>query len=142
MSRAETQPVYTELHDRLADPAVGGVPDLVVEGETGYLVKPGDMKGLAEAIIELLRNPEKAKEMGISGATVFRGIMGYGTSSKIHSSRFWELTEKLPVIIELVDQTDILEAFYKDIEKELFDMPKGCLVTLEATEILLQKKGK
>jgi PII-like signaling protein len=85
---------------------------------------------------------EKAKEQGISGATVFRGIMGYGTSSKIHSSRFWELTEKLPVIVELVDETAKLEEFYRGIEKELQQMPKGCLVTLEPTEILLQKKGK
>ena len=85
---------------------------------------------------------EKAKDKGISGATVFRGIMGYGTSSKIHSSRFWELTEKLPVIIELVDETDKLKEFYRGIEHELKEMPKGCLVTLEATEILLQKKGK
>jgi PII-like signaling protein len=85
---------------------------------------------------------EKAKEAGISGATVFRGIMGYGTSSKIHSSRFWELTEKLPVVIELVDRTEKLEDFYKVIEEELLSMPKGCLVTLEPTEILLQKKGK
>jgi PII-like signaling protein len=85
---------------------------------------------------------EKAKEEGISGATVFRGIMGYGTSSKIHSSRFWELTEKLPVIVELVDKTGKLKDFYKAIEEELKQMPKGCLVTLEPTEILLQKKGK
>ena len=85
---------------------------------------------------------EQAKEKGISGATVFRGIMGYGTSSRIHSSRFWELTEKLPVIIELVDETQKLKDFYKDIETELMGMPKGCLVTLEPTEILLQKKGK
>lgn len=85
---------------------------------------------------------EKAKESGISGATVFRGIMGYGTSSKIHSSRFWELTEKLPVIIELVDKTKKLEDFYREIEADLIKMPKGCLVTLEPTRILLQKKGK
>ena len=85
---------------------------------------------------------EQAKEKGISGATVFRGIMGYGTSSKIHSSRFWELTEKLPVIIELVDETHKLKEFYTDIEAELLRMPKGCLVTMEPTEILLQKKGK
>ena len=84
---------------------------------------------------------EKAKENGISGATVFRGIMGYGTSNKIHSSRFWELTEKLPVVIELVDKTEKLEEFYAGIEEELKNMPKGCLVTLESTEILLQKKG-
>ena len=85
---------------------------------------------------------EKAKDQGISGATVFRGIMGYGTSSKIHSSRFWELTEKLPVVIEFVDETARLDEFYKGIEDELNQMPKGCLVTLEPTEILLQKKGK
>ena len=85
---------------------------------------------------------EKAREKGISGATVFRGIMGYGSSSKIHSSRFWELTEKLPVTVELVDETQKLKEFYKDIEAELLGMPKGCLVTLEPPEILLQKKGK
>lgn len=85
---------------------------------------------------------EQAKEKGISGATVFRGIMGYGSSSKIHSSRFWELTEKLPVIVELVDETQKLQEFYRDIEADLRGMPKGCLVTLEPTEILLQKKGK
>ena len=85
---------------------------------------------------------EKAKDKGISGATVFRGIMGYGTSSKIHSSRFWELTEKLPVIVELVDETDKLEEFYRGIADELMQMPKGCLVTMEATDILLQKRGK
>ena len=85
---------------------------------------------------------EEAKEKGISGATVFRGIMGFGTSSKIHSSRFWELTEKLPVVIEFVDETSKLADFYKGIEDALKQMPKGCLVTLEPTEILLQKKGK
>ena len=47
--------------------AVGGVPDVVVNGETGYLVKAGDVKGLAEAITELLRNSEKARGMGRKG---------------------------------------------------------------------------
>lgn len=47
--------------------AVGGVPDVVVDGETGYLVEAGDVTGLAEAITELLRNPRKAKEMGSAG---------------------------------------------------------------------------
>ena len=84
---------------------------------------------------------ELAKKKGISGATVFRGIMGYGSSSAIHSSRFWELTEKLPVVIEFVDETEKLELFYSEIEEELQSMRKGCLVTMEPTEILLQKKG-
>jgi len=85
---------------------------------------------------------ELAQNKGIAGATVFRGIMGYGSSNKINSSRFWELTEKLPVVIEFVDQTEKLQLFYSQIEDELLAMPKGCLVTLEPTEILLQKKGK
>jgi glycosyltransferase involved in cell wall biosynthesis len=47
--------------------AVGGVPDVVVDGETGYLVKEGDVKGMAEAIMELLRDPKKARQMGQQG---------------------------------------------------------------------------
>ncbi len=83
-----------------------------------------------------------AKEKGVSGVTVYRGIMGYGQSSKhIHSSKFWELTEKLPVTIEIVDQTSVVENFYDILEPELSEMPKGCLVTLEPVEIKLMKKG-
>jgi PII-like signaling protein len=84
---------------------------------------------------------ELAHRKGIAGSTVFRGIMGYGSSNAIRSSRFWELTEKLPVVIEFVDQTEKLELFYRDIEEVLLGMSKGCLVTMEPTEILLQKKG-
>jgi len=92
-------------------------------------------KVLYQHIVEL------ARHKGISGATVYRGIMGYGSSSAISSSRFWELTEKLPVLIELVDTTEKLESFYREIEEELLAMPKGCLVSLEPVQILLQKKG-
>lgn len=40
---------------------------------------------------------------GLTGATVIKGIMGYGSSSVVHSEKFWELTEKLPVVLEIVD---------------------------------------
>jgi glycosyltransferase involved in cell wall biosynthesis len=46
---------------------VGGVPDVVADGETGYLVKAGGVEEMAEAIIELLMSPEKAREMGSAG---------------------------------------------------------------------------
>jgi PII-like signaling protein len=85
---------------------------------------------------------ELAHQKRIGGATVFRGITGYGSSNKISSSRFWELTEKLPVVIEFVDQTKKLETFYKEIEGELLSMQKGCLVTMVPADLLLQKKGK
>jgi len=83
-----------------------------------------------------------AKKEGIAGVTVYRGIMGYGPSSThISSSRFWELTEKLPVVIEMIDKTDILESFYKNIESKLKFIPKGCLVTIHPIEIKFQKAG-
>ena len=92
-------------------------------------------KLLYQFIVELARDQE------ITGATVYRGIMGFGSSSKISSSRFWELTEKLPIVIELIDKTDKLESFYTIIEDDLIKMPKGCLVLIEPASILLQKRG-
>ncbi len=82
-----------------------------------------------------------AKHNGISGVTVYRGIMGYGQSSKISSSKFWELTEKLPVMIEIIDNEEALENFYNLIEPDLHTMPKGCLVTIEPVTVKLQKTG-
>jgi len=83
----------------------------------------------------------KAREAGISGATVYRGMMGYGLSSHIHSSRFWELTEKLPVAIELIDLNEKIESFYEMIKADLSALPKGCLVTISPVEIRLHKGG-
>jgi PII-like signaling protein len=83
----------------------------------------------------------KAKDNGVSGVTVYRGIMGYGQSSHINSSKFWELTEKLPVMIEIVDNAETLETFYNLIEPDLHKMPKGCLVTIEPVTVKLQKPG-
>lgn len=83
-----------------------------------------------------------AKSKGVSGVTVYRGIMGYGMSSTtISSTKFWELTEKLPVMIEIIDETERLEEFYRLLEPDLKKMPKGCLVSIEPIEIKLQKKG-
>ena len=84
----------------------------------------------------------KAKEAGISGATVFRGMMGYGLSSQIHTSKFWELTEKLPVVIELIDLTEKIESFYRSIEAELAAISKGCLITIHPVEVKLHKPGE
>lgn len=83
----------------------------------------------------------KAKENGISGVTVLRGIMGYGLSSHIHSSKFWELTEKLPVVIEMIDRQEVLERFYNLIENDLNSMSKGCLVTIDPVTVKLHKPG-
>ncbi len=94
-----------------------------------------DSKLLYEYIVH------KAKDHGLSGVTVYRGIMGFGMSSKISSSKFWELTEKLPVTIEILDETKKAEEFYTLIEPELLNMPKGCLVILEPITIKMLKSG-
>ena len=83
-----------------------------------------------------------AKEQGIAGVTVSRGIMGYGATSAVSSSRFWELTDKLPVMIEIIDKSEAIENFYKLIEPDLLKMTKGCLVSIEPITIKMQKIGK
>lgn len=83
-----------------------------------------------------------AKEQNLAGATVFRGVLGFGASSVIHSSKFWELTEKLPVVIEIIDQSEKIDAFYTQIEPLLNEIPKGCLVTINPVKVVLYKPGK
>lgn len=83
-----------------------------------------------------------ARDAGISGCTVYRGIMGYGTSSHITMSKFWEITEKLPVIIEIVDTTDKIDEFFSRLEPVLQSMAKGCLAIKLPAEIVLKKTGK
>jgi uncharacterized protein len=82
-----------------------------------------------------------AKENGLSGATVFKGIMGYGTSSELYSERFWEMVDKVPVVVEIVEKEEQIKMFLDSILPWLNDMPKGCLVTCQDTEILLLHKG-
>lgn len=93
-------------------------------------------KLLYEFIVEL------ARDRKISGVTVYRGIMGYGLSSQINSAKFWELTEKLPVMIEIIDKTPVLNDFYNLVEPELLKMKKGCLVVLEPVQVKLHKSGR
>ncbi|MBP1664688.1 MAG: hypothetical protein H6Q19_1828 [Bacteroidetes bacterium] len=85
----------------------------------------------------------KAYKKGISGATAYRGITGYGLSSnKIVSGKFWEINEKLPVIIEMIDRTEVLENFIEDIKSEIEEFGKGCLVYMQPIDIIIQQSGK
>ncbi len=83
----------------------------------------------------------KAKDYGIAGTTVFKGILGYGASSVIHSYKFWEVSEKLPLVIEMIDSESKVAAFLAIIKPVLESVRYGCLVTTEKTNIILYKKG-
>jgi hypothetical protein len=74
----------------------------------------------------------KAREMHLAGATVLRGPLGYGHSSRIHTAKILRLSEDLPLIIEIVDTQEKIDAFLP-----LLDGMMGSeLVTLEKVQVL------
>jgi PII-like signaling protein len=74
----------------------------------------------------------KAREMGLAGATVLRGPMGFGRSSRLHTSKILRLSEDLPLIIEIVDTRDKVDGFIAAAETML----GSCLVTLEKVQVV------
>lgn len=84
----------------------------------------------------------KAKNFGIRGATVFKGEMGYGASSRSTNVKFWELASKHPIIIQLIDERAKVERFLYHIKPWFEEAQKGHMVTISPTEIVLCKGGK
>ncbi len=75
----------------------------------------------------------RAREAHLAGATVLRGPMGFGHSSKLHSSKILRLSEDLPLVIEIVDNEDKIRAFLP----LLAPLEIGGLITLEKVQVLL-----
>jgi hypothetical protein len=82
-----------------------------------------------------------ARRNGMAGATVQKGVMGYGGSSVVHSAKFWETNDKLPVVVEIIDESAKIEAFFEVIRPYLENVRYGCLVTVEDAHVLLYKAG-
>jgi hypothetical protein len=74
----------------------------------------------------------KAREQHLAGATVLRGPMGFGASSRLHTSKILRLSEDLPLVIEIVDSEEKINAFLPELEK----MITGGLVTLERVQVI------
>ncbi|HEX8871908.1 MAG TPA: DUF190 domain-containing protein [Candidatus Acidoferrum sp.] len=89
-------------------------------------------KPLHEAIVELLR-----KE-GFSGATVLRGVAGFGSSSVYHTDKLLRLSQDLPLIVEVVESQERIEA----ILPRLDEMVDGGLITLEKVRVILYRPAK
>jgi PII-like signaling protein len=83
----------------------------------------------------------QAKKKGLSGATVTKGIMGFGASSIIHSYKYWEISEKVPLVVELIDQEEKLRDYFETVRPQLESMKYGCLATLSQTNVLLYRPG-
>src|SRR5881296_3109504 len=74
----------------------------------------------------------KAREMHLAGATVLRGPMGFGKSSRLHTAKILQLSMDLPMVIEIVDSEDKIQGFLP----ELNQMMKGGLVTMEKVRVI------
>jgi PII-like signaling protein len=83
-----------------------------------------------------------ARRNGLAGATVHKGVMGFGGSSVVHSAKFWETNDKLPVVVEIIDESPKIEAFFEVIKPYLESVRYGCLVTIEDVNVMLYKAGK
>lgn len=77
----------------------------------------------------------RARQMGLAGATVLRGLMGFGASSRIHTAKLLRLSEDLPVVIEIADEAERIEAFLPVLD----EMIGEGLVTLEKIRVILYR---
>jgi len=82
-----------------------------------------------------------AKRNNMAGATVIKGVMGFGASSAVTSTRFWSVSEKLPIVVEIIDEETKIEGFFTIIKPILEKVKKGILVSLQNTDVLLYKSG-
>jgi hypothetical protein len=88
--------------------------------------EPGSDRPLYEAIVR------RAREAHLAGATVLRGPMGFGRHSRVHTAKLLELSTDLPVVIEIVDAQEKIDAFVPTVD----ELVTEGLVTLEAVRIL------
>lgn len=101
--------------------------------EDGYLVRifvgESDKHGVLPLYEAIVR---KAREAGLAGATVLRGLMGYGRHSILHTAKVLRLSEDLPMVVEIVDSLDKIEAFLPTLDEMVTDG----LVTLERVRVI------
>ncbi len=83
-------------------------------------------KPLHEAIVY------KAREMNLAGATVFKGILGFGKNSRLRAAKFVELSPDLPILIEIIDTKEKIDTFLPVLD----EMITSGLVTLEAVQVV------
>lgn len=93
----------------------------------------GEYKGqpLHEALVTLFR------ERGFAGATVLRGIAGFGASAKLHTDRILRLSLDLPIVVEVVEVEERIQEILPDLDR----MIGGGLVTLERARVILYRPG-
>ena len=87
-------------------------------------------KPLYEAIVL------KAREVGMAGATVLRGPMGFGRSSRLHTAKLERLSEDLPFIVEIVDSRERVDEFVPMLDEMFMGSKSSGLVTWETVKVM------
>jgi PII-like signaling protein len=91
---------------------------------------------LYEAIVK------RAREEGLAGATVLKGVLGYGASDHIRTSKLLDLSGDMPLVVEIVDRPDRIEAFRPVIAELMEECGKGGMVTLGDIEVIHYQPGR
>lgn len=84
----------------------------------------------------------EARNAGLSGATVHKGIMSFGASHSIHTMKIFALSSDLPVVIEIVDNIEKLNAFTKTVNKIMDASKRGGMITLQELSVIRYEKGE
>jgi uncharacterized protein len=80
----------------------------------------------------------RARENGLAGATVLRGVMGFGKNSILHTAKILRLSEDLPMVVEIVDSLEKIEKFLPQLDEMISDG----LITVEKVRVLHYRAGK
>jgi len=78
----------------------------------------------------------EARKEGLAGATVIKGILGFGASSRIHTAKLLRLSEDLPLVVEIVDSEEKIEKFIHVLNKIFEEANSGGLITMEKVNII------
>lgn len=84
----------------------------------------------------------EAKKSGLAGATAFKGVMGFGGNSRIHTAKILRLSEDLPMIIEIVDEQEKIELFLPRVDSIFEEANCGGLITIEKAEVIKYSAAK
>lgn len=83
----------------------------------------------------------EATRQRLSGATVTRGIMGFGAHSKVHTAKLFDISADMPLAIDIVDTEDKIMAFIKNIEQQFEKSNSGGLITLEKVDVIRYRQA-
>jgi len=84
----------------------------------------------------------EARNAGLAGATVYKGIMSFGASHSIHTMKIFALSSDLPIIIEIIDNIEKLDEFVKKVNEIMEKSKRGGLVTFQELSVVRYEKGE